>query len=148
MRIHPLLLAIILGNNIPAISGSERESFNDAVDLLSSSLYVRRRDGIVDRRSLQGLEGGGGGAAAACPDGADSLQINIKFDSYPEDLELELTNDGTKFPVWTRNDATHKYTAADQQSTVTTSACLPSNECWRLNVFDTKGDGYVAPTIA
>ena len=100
----------------------------------------------MDRRSLQGLEGGAAGAA--CPDGADSLQINIKFDSYPEDLELELTNDDTKFPVWSRNDATHKYPAADQQSTVTTSACLPSKGCWRLNVFDTKGDGYVAPAIA
>jgi subtilisin-like proprotein convertase family protein len=69
--------------------------------------------------------------------------MNIKFDSYPEDLELELTNDGTKYVVWSRNDALHKYTAADQQSTVTTSACLPANGCWRLTVIDTKGDGYV-----
>jgi hypothetical protein len=72
------------------------------------------------------------------------FQINIHFDSHPEDFSMKLINDDKNKTVWALDDPNHTYADPKfQHATVGVGVCLPREWCWVLTVYDKSGDGYV-----
>lgn len=58
--------------------------------------------------------------------------FNVRFDAFPGDFALTLTENGNSNVVWSRSgyDSSHKYKVESD------SVCLNSERCWRVTIFD------------
>lgn len=58
--------------------------------------------------------------------------FNIRFDQFPEDFSLDLTEIGSPDVVWSRGG----YDSSYKHKVESDSVCLDPSRCWRVTLYD------------